>query len=383
MYLIVKNKKEFLKNLFLIIIILLITAVYLYLFIYIERNILGIENDYHPDSKYYYETFKNTAYLSIENSFFKNFQNLIINFFSNNFYTSIINIIFELSEIINTTSIKLFGYISLDFLQDSFYRNIIKFNMLFYTIGNFLIITSYLKNFKQHRFDIKNLFVLLIIIFLPYKTHLYSNILKDGLILFALILYVTYRNIYVLAISAAFGIPFRWGFTLYLLLFLNKKNFNKKNIFFVSSLLVVVSIYLFFDIIYNNDGIFSSLEKYLRNRSTISMGDGRSFDNVPNFDQYVYGGLIRAIIWPALFFSGSFVLFTDGYFFFILMGEIIILQTLIFLFYKKSIININLILVIIIISIYCTTFTSFFRYAYIAFYISVLLTFLNFKIIKK
>ena len=331
MQLIIKNKKEFLKNLSLIIIILLVTAVYLYFFIYFERNILGIESDYHPDSKFYYETFKNTAYLSIENSFFKNFQNLIINFFSNSFYPSIINIIFELSEIINETSIKLFGYISLEFLQDSFYRNIIKFNMLFYTIGNFLIITSYLKNFKQHRFDIKNLFVLLIIIFLPYKTHLYSNILKDGLILFALIFYVTYRNLYVLAISTVIGIPFRWGFALYLILFLNKKNFNKKNIFFVFSLLVVISFYLFFDIIYNDEGIFSSLERYLRERSTVSMGDGRSFDKVPNFDHYIYGGLLRGIIWPVLFFSGCFVFFTDGYFFIILMGEILVLQTLIFL----------------------------------------------------
>ena len=382
MELIDKNKKEFLKNISLIIILLLITAVYLYFFIYFERNIIGIENNYHPDSKYYYETYKNTAYLSIENSFFKNFQKLFINFFSNNFYSSIINIIFEVSEIINSTSIKLFGYISLEFLQDSFYRNIIKFNMLFYAIGNFLIITSYLKVFKQHRFDIKNLFILIIIIFLPYKTHLYSNILKDGLILFALIFYLTRRNVYVLSICTLFGIPMRWGFTLYLLLFLNKIIFNKKNIFFASSILILVSIYLFFEIIYNNEGIFSSLETFLRTRSTISMGDGRLFDKVPNFDQYIYGGLIRGIIWPVLFFSGSFVIFTDSYFFYILMSEIIILQTLIFLFYRRSIININLIIIIFIISVYCTTFTSFFRYAYVAFYISVLLTFLDFKIVK-
>ena len=47
MELIDKNKKEFLKNISLIIILLLITAVYLYFFIYFERNIIGIENNYH------------------------------------------------------------------------------------------------------------------------------------------------------------------------------------------------------------------------------------------------------------------------------------------------------------------------------------------------
>ena len=114
----------------------------------------------------------------------QNVQNFFLSYFSNQLYPSIINIIFEITNFVNKTeNPKIFGFISIDFLRDSFYRNIIKFNMFAYLIGNILILFAYFKNFKDEAYNFKNILLLSIILFLPYKTHLYTNVLKDGIFL--------------------------------------------------------------------------------------------------------------------------------------------------------------------------------------------------------
>ena len=120
----------------------------------------------------------------------QNVQNFFLSYFSNQLYPSIINIIFEITNFVNKTeNPKIFGFISIDFLRDSFYRNIIKFNMFAYLIGNILILFAYFKNFKDEAYNFKNILLLSIILFLPYKTHLYTNVLKDGILLLLLIFF--------------------------------------------------------------------------------------------------------------------------------------------------------------------------------------------------
>ena len=99
--------------------------------------------------------------MSIYFSLSENIKNFFTNYFSNQLYPSIINIIFEITNFVNKTeNPKIFGFISIDFLRESFYRNIIKFNMLIYVIGNLLILIAYFKNFKNDAYNLKYIFVI-------------------------------------------------------------------------------------------------------------------------------------------------------------------------------------------------------------------------------
>ena len=70
----INRKNEIIKKALFILLFAAITILYLYLFIYLERKILLISNTYHPDSKYYYESFEKTSYLSIYFSFCKMYK---------------------------------------------------------------------------------------------------------------------------------------------------------------------------------------------------------------------------------------------------------------------------------------------------------------------
>ena len=106
--------------------------------------------------------------------------------------------------------------------------------------------------------------------------------------------------------------------------------------------------------------------KLLSERNTTEMS-GRIFDNIPNFSNDQFGFLYRSILWPLLFLSGTFIFFTDNIFFILLGVEIIIMQIITLICHKKLIINFGIILVLIIISLWVTNFTSFHRYAYLPF----------------
>ena len=94
---------------------------------------------------------------------------------------------------------------------------------------------------------------------------------------------------------------------------------------------------------------------------------GRIYDYIPNFSNDQFGYLYRSILWPLLFLSGTFIFFTDNIFFILLGIEIIIMQIITWICHKRLIINFGMILVLIIISLWVTNFTSFHRYAYLPF----------------
>ena len=139
-----------------------------FLFLYLER-ILNIST-YHPDSVYYLKNYSTRYFLSINYSIFENLINFYNNFFHNLLYLSIINVISEVTIIVNEANFQ--------FLKDSLYRNVVKFNIFFYLIGNIFIIKLYTNIFKEKTFDRKNLLLLIVILFLPYKTHLTISVLK-------------------------------------------------------------------------------------------------------------------------------------------------------------------------------------------------------------
>lgn len=375
-----KKNQKYLFILF----ITILSCFYIYSFLYFERRVLGITNSYHPDSLYYFNNFRIISFLSFKNSVFENLSFLYNYFFSNLLYPSLINLIYEINQYI--ISLENFSY-----FHQTVYRYIIKFNIIIHLFLNILIINIYLRKFEFDSYKFKNILFLTIILFLPYRCHLTVNILKDGLILFSLVVFLTNQNIFYLALSFIMATPLRFGAIIYFILFLDYRKFDKKILATLLILIIVVLTFLFFKIIYNNydhtyRDIIISFKEFLKARNVADLG-GRSFDEVPNFFQYQAGSLIRGLVWPFLFLSGGFALFTKSYLFYYLAIEIIFIQILFYYFYKKSIISINLIIVLIIIGIYTNTFTSYFRYSYIAFYISILISFLgaNYsnKLIKK
>ena len=373
-------KKNLNKNFLLLIFLSIIGIFYVFLFLYFERRILNIPNSYHPDSVYYFERYSIDYILSINYSLFENLRNFFNNLFHNLFYLSIINIISEITIIINASNFE--------FIKDTFYRNVVKFNIIFYLIGNIFIIKLYTKIFKEKIFDKKNLVLLIIILFLPYKTHLTISILKDGLILFLLIFVFTYKKIYSLILSILLGTSFRWGFFLYLILFINKKIFTKK-LLIITSIIIFAFIswfiYTKINIDHNLDTLNNflvSIKNYLQTRNNLNLG-GRDYDQIPTFKEYKLGTIFRGITWPFLFMTGTFSVFTKSYLFYCLAVEIIIVQFLMYWYFKKFVININLIIILILIAMQVNTFTSYFRYSYLAYYISLLITFLDSSNYKK
>ena len=373
-------KKNLNKNFLLLIFLSIIGIFYVFLFLYFERRILNIPNSYHPDSVYYFERYSIDYILSINYSLFENLRNFFNNLFHNLFYLSIINIISEITIIINASNFE--------FIKDTFYRNVVKFNIIFYLIGNIFIIKLYTNIFKEKIFDRKNLLLLIIILFLPYKTHLTISVLKDGLILFLLIFVFTYKKIYSLILSILLGTSFRWGFFLYLILFINKKIFNKKLLIMMSiTIFAFLSwfIYTKINTDHNSDtlnNLLISIKNYFQTRNNIDLG-GRDYDQVPTFAEYKLGTIFRGITWPFLFMTGTFSVFTKSYLFYCLAVEIIIVQFLMYWYFKKIVINTNLIIILILIAMQMNTFTAYFRYSYLAYYISLLITFLDSSNYKK
>ncbi len=371
-----ENKK--IKKYIIFIFITILSTIYIYFFLYFERRIIGISPQYHPDSVYYFENFSRYTNLSFKLGLFENIKIFYTKFFSNALYPSIINLIFEFHEKIN--SIK-----SLTFFHNTFYRYVIQFNIIIHLILNILIINYYFKNFKKRAFDHKNLIFLSLVLFLPYRCHLTINILKDSLVLFTLIIFFTYQNIYSLIVSFLLATPLRFGAIIYYILFLDYKRFNKKIFVSLLSLIIIFLLILFFRIIYNDydythQDFVISIKEFLKSRNVADLG-GRGFDQVPSFAEYKAGSLIRAGLWPIIFISGSFSFFTKSYLFYYLAFEILFVQIVFYYFFRKSLITINLLIILILIGIYTNTFTSYFRYSYVAFYVSILLSF--FKIEHK
>ncbi len=361
------NKKKILISIF-----LLISCFFLgILFLYIERKILGISSTFHPDSIWYLndDVLASYSYLSIKINFIDNIKNLFVNFYQGNLYYSVVNLFKE---------IKKYDIININ----NAYRNLILLNISLYAITNLLIFNYYLKYFHKRQENLFFLLSLIIFFILPYKLHLSVHILKESFIFFFLVIYILYQSKKVFLISLFFGTSFRFGFALYYLIFFNLKSFLKLNKIL---LFAVISSIIFLIYYYNfveNDNIFQSFLTLIKERN-LNLMSGRDFDNIPNFSDNDLGFLYRSIIWPLFFLTGGFIFFTENIFFKLLGLEIIIMQIVTYFCHKKIIVNLGLITFLVILSLWVTTFTSFYRYAYLGFLALFLHTIFEIKIRKK
>lgn len=346
-----------------------ISLLVIFLFHLLERNLLNIDKWFHPDSLFYYNNFKTNSYLSFNLSLTENVKNFINNIFTGNLYFSLLNLINELTNFIKQNKIL----IIYEIFGDTFSRNIVKFNVIIYLFTNLFIAANYLSQ-KKNLLDLKNLILLILILFLPYKLHLTVNVLKDSLIISVLTLLVLYPNFINAIMCLVIGTSIRYAFPIYLIALINRKIFNKNNLILL--LIILVSLLFFF---YNNflhDLEINKLIELLKQRQFADMG-GRDFDKIPNFQSLniITASILKFLIWPVLFLTGGFVFFSDSYLFFILGFEILIIQLIFFWSQKKIIFSVSLLFTMGIISLWVNTYSSFFRYCYPVFYMTVLTIF--------
>ena len=108
----------------------------------------------------------------------------------------------------------------------------------------------------------------------------------------------------------------------------------------------------------------------------------RSYDKVNQFKSYDFpiSFLLKNITWPIMLVSGFFMFFVSSFLFKFLGIIIFFNNILIYMITKKTFINIGLIIILLMISVFSSSYTAMFRYSYIALYSSIIYFFLNFNL---
>tara|TARA_B100000886_G_scaffold255825_1_gene181203 strand:+ start:3308 stop:4387 length:1080 start_codon:yes stop_codon:yes gene_type:complete len=328
------------------------------LFFYFER-LIGIDQFYHPDSLYYLK--KHETY----------------------------------SHFVNNPGRILFtGYYYLARILNYDYLNLIILNFILFGLTNLLVYNLVLKkNFLSlNKFQI---FLLSTILFFdPYRLHLTGHVLKETILIFLILSFLYFKSFFLKVIFLFISIFIKKNIIFYYLIFytddLVKRFFNIKNkiIYIYTAILITIFIFLFFYRFETFGGEYFSIFNYFVGSSVSFLEtlefwhyrdmSGRAYDNIPNFQNVSFplALFFKITVWPLLIFSGFFLFFTDYFLLKILGFMMIYFNIVIFYLTKKSYLSIGLAILLILISLYSTTFTSYFRYSYVAIYCSIVF-FLN------
>lgn len=321
------------------------------LIFYTIEGILGIDRFYHPDSLYYLKGIPNLKFVHLienPNRILSSGYLLISNFFYNNYYLLII------------------------------------LNFIIYSLTNVLIYKKIFKNNFCYLDNLK-LFLLFYLLFLePYRLHLASHVLKETLIIFFVISIVFLKSNYLKLFFLILIEIFRKNGWIYILIYLtysNLKIFNQKKIIilvFITILIFILFLVLngnFYNYILEEISIINGTIKNLFNRDMPT----RFYDNVILFRDYGYpvGSILKNILWPVLLLSGFFMFFVSSILFKFL-GLIMFLNNFVIYFIsKKTFISPGLLIILILISIYTSSYTAMYRYSYVAVYSSIIYFFYN------
>jgi len=329
------------------------------IFFCIER-LLGIDQFYHPDSSYYLTKHE------IHSSNFINNPKAIL---STGFY--------YLSRILN------YNYLS-----------IIIFNFVLFSLTNLMVFNLIFKN-NLLILDNHRIFILYTILYFdPYRLHLAGHVLKETALIFLMISFIYFGNIFLKIIFLSLSIFIKKNIIFYFIIFyidnLIKRFFALKIKFiFYTIIFIIFFVFLFFYefnifnkenfSIFNffsntNQNLIESIERWHYRDMT-----GREYDMVPNFQNFSFplGFFLKIVTWPILIFSGFFLFFTKSFLFKSLGLMMIYFNISIYFVTKKSYMNIGLLTLLILVALYSTTFTSYFRYSYVAIYCSIVFFFNN------
>lgn len=348
----IKNKLFELSSLEIFVLSILICLIF-----YLIEGLLGIDRFYHPDSAHY----------------LSNYQS------------------YELKDYISNP-LKIFSltYYHITNLFNDNYHLLILLNFILYSYANVMI---YQKIFKKYFNAINNikLFFLFYLFFLdPYRLHLACHVLKETLLIFLMILIILSNMKSIKILSIVFLESVRQNAWIYLIIFFTYSNIKKIftiKIFLIVSIvlfLVLISFFLFDQNFFNSiqteyNNFINMIKNYDKKQMPV-----RSFDHVTQFKNFEFpiGFILKNITWPFMLVSGFFIFFVSS-FLFKFLGIIIVINNLIvFLITKKTYISVGLLIILIMISVYSSSYTAMFRYSYIALYASIVYFFSNFNLKK-
>lgn len=354
----IRNKLFYLNSIQIFILSFLICS-----FFYIFEGLMGIDRFYHPDSAYY---LKPTRIITFA-QFLENPKILIHR-----------------------------GYFILTHLLYDNYYFIIIFNFILYSLTNLLI---YQKIFKRYFFEFNNykLFILFYLLFLdPYRLHLASHILKETCIIFIIVTIISSNSKIIKLISILFLEIFRKNSWIYLLIYFTYTNFKKSIMFFnfqkvfykkkhyFYSILITLLALTFFLASSFGQELLRDIYNFMESEYN-KVFPMRSYDHVNQFKEFGFpiGFILKNITWPVLLITGLFIFFVSSGLFKLLGIVIIINHILVYTITKKTFLSFGLMIILIMLSVYTASFTSLYRYSYIALYGSLIYFFLNFNFEKK
>lgn len=320
---------------------------------YFVEGFFGVDRFYHPDSSHYltkYYYFNLQTYLSNPLKIFDGTYYHITNLFKDNYYLLIL------------------------------------LNFILYSLTNVFI---YQKVFKKYFHSLNNfkLILLFYLLFLdPYRLHLASHVLKETFLIFFIIVIIL-SNIKIVKIFSLIALEgLRSNSWIYILIFLTysniKKFFKSRSIYIICVTLILL---IYFSLLEQNlnyllQSEYEKLIKLLKIYYDKTMPI-RSYDNISQFKDFGFplGFILKNITWPLMLVSGFFFFFVSS-FLFKFLGLVIILNNIvIYIITKKTFISFGLIIILLMISVYTASYTSMFRYSYIALYSSIIYFFFKLR----
>lgn len=332
---------------------------------YAIEGLLGIDRFYHPDSAYYlkpislysFEQYLKKPWLAFHDGYL-----ITSKYLFNNYYLLIL------------------------------------LNFILYSMTNVLIFQKVFKKYFNLLNNLKLFFLFYLLFLDPYRLHLASHVLKETILIFLLVCIILSNIKFIKLFCIFFLEVFRGNSWIYLFLFITffkikkiflniKKIFTKKIIYIFSALTFILVFFLlsnsnlqeiiqsFYELIIKQIKIYDEKQMPIR-----------SYDNVIQFKDYAFplGFILKNITWPLMLLSGIFILFVNSVLFIFLGVVILINNILVYTISKKTFISLGLLIILVMISVNTASYTSMFRYSYIAIYSSVVYFFysLDLKYLK-
>ncbi len=327
------------------------------------EGIIGIDRFYHPDSAHYLQKKAGD-----------------VGFFF---------------EVISRDPLRLFpnGYYYVARLFDLNYYLLIGLNFILYSITNVFLYEKIYKVFCRDASQTKSVILFYLLFLDPYRLHLTCHVLKETILIFIFASLIIYNNKIFRLIMIILLEYFRANSFMYLLVFF-RFSFLKEKLFLLKEKLKLYNIRFLFTkiffltfvcisviIILFSENISNFLLELLLRVKEIHFNEmpQRNYDKISNFQNYDFfiGFILKNITWPLGLLTGIFILFTTSFLFKILGILILLNHCLVYYLTKKTFVSLGLFLIILLISIYSSSYTAMFRYSYLGIYSGLILFFYN------
>ena len=330
---------------------------------YFLEGILGINRLYHPDSIHYMQ---------------QNNENV----------RDFLDIIFS-----SPLSILSTGYYYISKLLNHNYFLLIGLNFIFYSLTNIFIYEKIIKTFCKNHSVSKSLVLFYLLFLDPYRLHLACHVLKETIYIFIFITLIIFNYKFLRLFLVVLLEFFRANSFFYLLIFIRyfylKKKilflFSKKNSYDIKYLITKILLLFFALLLFLAYGfgelIYSFFNEILLKVKELHFRDmpQRDYDKILNFQSFDFflGFILKNILWPLGLLSGTFIFFTNSFLFKILGICIFLNHCLVYFLTKKTFVSLGLFSIILLISMYTSSYTSMFRYSYVGLYFGLVYFFLN------